>query len=104
VAPRGSLSGLLCARHLTLPFFALDNMSSPVEESLLLRQGLLLVQAAPKVSWLSAALVLPLTLIAWYTISWASSPLRKYPGPFLAGMACSAFLHPCRQHADSALN
>ncbi|EAQ87743.1 hypothetical protein CHGG_04362 [Chaetomium globosum CBS 148.51] len=59
-------------------------MPSSIEESLFLRQGLPL-QAAPNVSWLSAALVLPLTLVAWYTISWVSSPLRKYPGPFLAG-------------------
>ncbi|KAK4033039.1 Pisatin demethylase [Parachaetomium inaequale] len=39
----------------------------------------------PSVSWPAAALVLPLTLVTWFTISWVSSPLRKYPGPFLAG-------------------
>ncbi|KAK3294499.1 cytochrome P450 [Chaetomium fimeti] len=59
-------------------------MSSSLESPLLLRQGLVLLNA-PAVSWLAAALVLPLTLVAWFTVSWASSPLRKYPGPFLAG-------------------
>ncbi|KAK3306759.1 cytochrome P450 [Chaetomium strumarium] len=36
-------------------------------------------------SWLAAALVFPLSLFAWFTISWATSPLRRYPGPLLAG-------------------
>jgi len=26
------------------------------------------------------------TLFVWFTVSWLVSPLRKYPGPFLAGM------------------
>ncbi|KAK0744864.1 cytochrome P450 [Apiosordaria backusii] len=33
-----------------------------------------------------AGVVVPIvTLFFWFTVSWASSPLRKYPGPFLAG-------------------
>ncbi len=33
-----------------------------------------------------ALLLVPLaTLLAWFTISWATSPLRGFPGPFLAG-------------------
>lgn len=38
------------------------------------------------VSWVVAALALPLSLFVWFTLSWVSSPLRQYPGPFLAGM------------------
>ena len=26
-----------------------------------------------------------LTVVVWWTISYFTSPLRKYPGPFLAG-------------------
>lgn len=35
----------------------------------------------------SAVSVALLTLLCWWTVSYAQSPLRRYPGPFLAG-AC----------------
>lgn len=37
--------------------------------------------------------LLPLaTVISWYAVQYFTSPLRKYPGPFLGGMS---FRPPC---------
>ncbi|KAK4149176.1 Pisatin demethylase [Chaetomidium leptoderma] len=44
-----------------------------------------IVDSRMPVPWLAAALVLPLTVLVWFTVSWATSPLRRFPGPFLAG-------------------
>ncbi|KXX72952.1 Pisatin demethylase [Madurella mycetomatis] len=45
-----------------------------------------LVLDSHALSRLVAFIVVPIvTLFAWFTISWAASPLRKFPGPFLAG-------------------
>jgi hypothetical protein len=52
-------------------------------------------------SWLVVAawavLVPFLTLVAWRVISYSRSPLRRYPGPFLAGTLRAARSWPWPQ-------
>jgi hypothetical protein len=55
-------------------------------ETLLHLRGGLLTLDRDVVSRLVLILVIPLlTLFAWSVVAWATSPLRKYRGPFLAG-------------------
>ena len=50
------------------------------------RHGVLKLDASlVSITWLTAAFALPITLLAWFTVSWISSPQRKFPGLFLAG-------------------
>jgi hypothetical protein len=68
------------------PGVAVAMSSLGAVDSLIEIQYGLSVLNARGVSWVVAALAFPLSLLVWFTLSWVSSPLRKYPGPFLAGM------------------
>ncbi len=64
----------------------MSSLSGIIDSLIELQHGVLKLDALPvSITWLTAALIIPVTLLAWFTLSWISSPLRKFPGPFLAG-------------------
>lgn len=64
-----------------------------VDSALELKPGLLTVDPHALARLAVALIVVPLaSLFLWFTVSWATSPLRKFPGPFLAGEPLSPSL------------